>query len=119
MKKYLVAASLAAMVAAMSVPAQAAANVAVAGPGASASGFLTTDVTLSQDAPAFFVNADIAPHDFVEKASGGGSNPNAKFYTAQGGAGVYPVQWRGNPAPGEYRFVCTIHGNMVGTATVL
>ena len=121
MKKFLVAASLVGVIMAMALPAQAFVNVAVAGPGASISGFETPVVVLSQAVPAYFLQADpIAPHDFTEKPVGASNSYQPKFYTERSaGAGLYEVMWRGNPAPGDYRFICTVHGNMVGTATVV
>lgn len=121
MKKLVVACSLAAGVAMMAVPARAAVNVGVAGPEAALTGFATPNIVLSQAAPATFLQLDpLAPHDLTERPVGAPSNYQPKFYSQRGApAGAYPITFRETVAPGDYRFVCTIHPNMTGMATVV
>lgn len=123
MKKIVVALSLAAVVGLMAAPTPAAAavNVAVAPPGGTLVGFATPRIVLSQAAPAQFLQLDpTAPHDITEWPANAPSNYRPKFKSATGQpAGVYPIEFNGTVAPGDYRFICKVHPNMIGTATVV
>lgn len=104
--------------------AHAAAQVIVAGPGASVSGqFDVHDVAVTA-APVVFVNADpIAPHNIVSDAK---KNPScsincAPLFTSGGLASVGGVEQFSiaGIAPGDYTFHCALHPNMKGTLTIV
>lgn len=121
MRKLIIVASAAVLALSVGMPAKASANLVVAGPMATVTNFVTTTVVLSQDAPAYFIQGDVVPHDIAERPVGAAPTYQPKFWTTVAApAGAYQVQWRGDVPAGTYRFVCTVHpGSMVGTATVL
>lgn len=118
MKKYIAAAALA-LFALSSVPANAAANVAVAGPGAAVYGeYFTPRIVLSKSAPAVFANLDpTAPHDIVSNRKVG----TAPAFESDviGGGRTTPIVIKSGAQPGEYTFYCSLHPTMTGVATLI
>jgi plastocyanin len=116
MRKFLVAASLAA-VAALSVPAHAAVNTVVAGPGSFVAGFATTQVYVVKGQTVTFANADIDTHDVRSTTVDANNNP--LFKSALIGTGTTEITGIDKLTVGRtYDFVCSRHGNMKGKLTV-
>lgn len=100
-------------------PAQAAANIVVAGPGAFVAGFATPQVVLDPSLPAKFINGDIDDHNVVSVAKRKVGTQNVPlFSTPDVPAGAADIQFLPNITPGDYKFICTLHGVMLGTATI-
>ncbi len=113
------------------MPAGAAAQVEVAGPGAAANGFASTFVMVVHDQPLLFINADPAARHNIEAVGiGEDSNPWCTSYPA-GACPIFasPFIDAGETAsvdvshlnvPSTYLFVCGLHrATMTGALTVL
>lgn len=128
----LVAALGAALVLAAATPTHAA--VAAAAPGGFVAGFATPVVTAAQGEAITFVNADVAPHNFVADGVYLDKKDAKKSrwctaYTAKG----CPLFWSATITAGEetdvegverlesgteYPFYCTVHPSMKGTLVI-
>jgi polyvinyl alcohol dehydrogenase (cytochrome) len=83
----------------------------VAGPGAFATNYATTAVTIRRGKALSFTNIDPIEHDVRAD--------NGSFGTPLIGAGQStPVTGASALAPGQYGFFCSLHRNMRGTLTV-
>jgi polyvinyl alcohol dehydrogenase (cytochrome) len=83
----------------------------VAGPGAVATTYATTAVTVKQGGSVTFTNLDVPQHD-VKANDGSFTTPLIST-----GASA-PVEGVASLAPGTYGFYCSLHRNMTGTLTV-
>jgi plastocyanin len=127
-----VAAAAAALVLAAPAPAHAA--VAAAGPGGFAAGFATPVVVAAQGEAISFVNADVAPHNFV---ADGVYLPKKEAKKARWCSAYTPKNcplfWSATVGAGEtadvegverleagqqYPFFCTVHPGMKGTLVI-
>lgn len=112
----------------------ATAVVAVSGPVAEETGYITPVLVVPQGQPLTFVNADPASynHNLVADENFFPRGKNTAHWCAGYPATRCPVFWsdiislgvtpvEGVPAlkPGEYHFVCTLHALMVGTLIVV
>lgn len=122
MKRFVTAAALVGVALFTVAPANAAANVVVAGPGAAVAGTYLTPVAVvvrTGGAPFTFVNADIAPHDVRStktRVVSGVAVPLFKSAIIE--AGTAPVVFLTGVNAGDYEFFCKVHPNMRGTVTL-
>lgn len=116
------AAALAAPAAAQPLP-EGVVNV-VAGPQASATNYVTTQVLSSSGTTVSFLNLDTTTHDVTSRATKTVVVKKKKrvvplFHapiTASGGVSAIPGTE--GLAPGSYDFYCSLHPGMTGTLTV-
>lgn len=101
-----------------SIPAPAAANIAVAAPGSFFAGYATPVLVLSKAAPATLANLDVEPHDIRSTTKGPDGNPY--FSSLIIGTGeTTPIEGLGTTPAGTYEFFCFLHSTtMRGTAVV-
>lgn len=111
------AVACAAMVALAGAPAQAAQAGLVAGPYAAVTGFATPQVVVLAGDELSFANADVMAHSVLARDLGP-AGPLFSSTLATIGQSV-PVNGISSLAPGSYDFVCSLHGSMTGTITVL
>jgi polyvinyl alcohol dehydrogenase (cytochrome) len=95
-----------------------ASGAVVAGPGASTAGYVTPQAAVVGGGSVTFANGDAAQHDVVSTQRKGDGTPLFKSSLIGTGqtADVAGVKDLG---PGSYPFVCSLHGAMKGTLTVL
>lgn len=105
------------------VPADAAVNNVVAGPGALFTTFLTPVVVTTQGGSVTFSNYDVFPHDVTHHPAADGctqnclprfsSGPAIGFGKSANVAGVADLE------PGTYSFWCDFHQSMPGKLVVV
>lgn len=108
-----------AVIAAMSLPARAAVNTVVAGPGGFIAGYATPRLVVVKAAgDALFVNGDFASHDVVSRAKNGNVPKFQSDLINFGDSAT--IEGTSQLPPGDYLFYCTIHPDaMEGTLTVV
>jgi len=84
-------------------------NTVIAGPGAVATTYATSTVTIQHGQSLSFTNLDVPQHDV--QGNGFGSQLISTGQSA-------PVTGADKLAPGSYPFFCSIHRNMNGTLIV-
>ena len=119
---------------ALSASAPAVAATAAAGPGGFAAGFATPVVVAAQGEDITFVNADVAPHDFVADGVFLSKKAGKKAEWCSGfRPGTCPLFWTPTITAGEttdvfgleklksgqqYPFFCSRHPGMKGTLII-
>ncbi|MEY2569502.1 MAG: hypothetical protein QOE35_4031 [Actinomycetota bacterium] len=91
--------------------APAGSNTVIAGPGAVATTYATTTVTIQHGQSLSFTNLDVPQHD-VQANNGSFGTPLISTAQSAPVAGVEQL------APGSYGFFCSLHRNMTGTLVV-
>lgn len=132
MRKALLLAAVAALVAASPSPAHAA--VAVTGPGGFVAGFLPPVVVIAPGEGITYANADVAPHNFIAYDAFLNKKQAKKTKWCSGyDAGKCPLFWSDTITAGKttdvlglqnvksgdsYGFYCSLHPGMKGTLIV-
>ena len=117
MRRTIAALACSFVIATAATPSHAVVNTVVAGPAAFQLNYATDTVIVVSGQDATFVNLDIDEHDVVASKRVSGQ---PVFKSEIIGTGeTAPIVGVSGLAPDDYEFKCTLHGNMLGTLTVV